>query len=376
MYCSYIFRFINLNAGEFLELTQVDTDSDFSQASSPTTQKSPVRKEAFIFPQDDVPDYNTPPAITRGREFIFASGKTCPLTACEWSSRAFKTGKALQDHWNRCHLSKSLKVVCNLCSFHVFHRDQMNRHLRMVHGEVQVASPEDLSNLWWCICLRDRFRDPQGWYLISVDHLLGSCNCRAAMTPVHTPKSTSLYVTPPTYLLPAKRARWENSPERTIAQSVMAAARDVAGDADPRTLFLYPVHPSECLAQMTSSECKYPTCFQGACSTYMNTFLGDASAGNAQQVIRDWPEMPPQGKWPANSNADGVAAAAQHHASNLMLEWHLSLGGLHHLENWFMLNMLFMSAALQEMQSQLAASRQEVSHLKDELEAHQKTNED
>ncbi len=96
----------------------------------------------------------------------------------------------------------------------------------------------------------------------------------------------------------------------------------------------------------------------------MNTVVGNAREGSAQQVIRDWPEMPPEGQWPGDNNPMDVATAAQHHARNLMLEWHLSLS---HLESRFMVNMLFMSAALQELLSQLVAFRDEVNSLRKEL---------
>ncbi len=59
MYCSYIFRFVDMNSGEFLELTQVVTDSDFmqvmeesdvtcvGQASCPATPTEASSKEGL-----------------------------------------------------------------------------------------------------------------------------------------------------------------------------------------------------------------------------------------------------------------------------------------------------------------------------------------
>ena len=59
-------------------------------------------------------------------------------------------------------MMKSLKIVCNLCQFQVFHRDQMKRHLLDAHDKEDI---QEHSHSWWCVCPDTRYVNLQGFYL-------------------------------------------------------------------------------------------------------------------------------------------------------------------------------------------------------------------
>ena len=149
------------NKPEFLELGMVDTDSDFPLEEPVETQSENGQLNILEIklPQDEIPEFDIHPTKNLLREI---TGNFCPVQGCLLFRHRFKKHRQFEEHWNRCHLEKSLKIICNICRWQVFRRDQMKRHLLVDHN---ITDVEGNSYLWWCLCPPDRYIDPKGYYL-------------------------------------------------------------------------------------------------------------------------------------------------------------------------------------------------------------------
>ncbi len=306
--------------------------------------------QSHKFPQDVVPDDNTSPDILRLHEVKFFKGRMCPVANCRQGAHAFREKTYLVEHWNWCHLEKTLKVICKLCDSQFLMKSQMRRHLREVHPDASICGGEAYRE-WWCICLQDRYIDPQGWFIPTLDNWVSSSGRRQLQTevssmahmvrvdrkrksapPAAVSGSTSSrgvsperqFFTPPTSPPPAKKysipsgaldvppadvgiagsvaSATIGAPDSTLASDrtacpVPSPYLEVARTSSynghlMRPLFLGPVRPAECTQQMREGRWVYPQWYQHTCGTYQQIASGHSGSSIVTQALHNWPEMP------------------------------------------------------------------------------------
>ncbi len=205
---------------EFVELSQVDTDSDFPM------EKTESGYTSMLFPQDDVPEVSKAPYYNTTKMIRTLS---CPVVGCAMYWHAFKKHRQLQDHWNRCHWTKSLKTICNICQWQVFKKSQMKRHLQQEHV---VSEVDGNYHWWWCICPVSRYIERQRFNIAHTDAhrkypLKRLATANRANPSLSRASSTSNFVTPPSSPPPPKKCREHPEPSESTVGAVSTVALDV-----------------------------------------------------------------------------------------------------------------------------------------------------
>ncbi len=134
--------------------------------------------ETLIPDKEDKAKENIPEKNEYPREFLnrnpmrrveFVKDMKCPVVGCNVkSARPCR----LEEHWNRCHFSKTCQWICQHCNFMTPNLIMIKRHLAGFHPECAMPLVEDMcppSNVdayaWWCWPSKDSYMDPKGVWL-------------------------------------------------------------------------------------------------------------------------------------------------------------------------------------------------------------------